>query len=318
MSQLKTSMEESKMGGGRWDSGSWSSYTRSYSSKKTTEIYSSRKLDLDLDPKGIKIRESRDSKDNPNSNAIIIGLDVTGSMSSVLDAMARTGLNALVTNIYDRKPVSDPHIMCMGIGDVEYDRAPLQVTQFEADIRIAQQLEKLYLEQGGGGNSYESYIFAWYFAAMHTSIDCFEKRNKKGYLFTIGDEEPTPKLAMDAIRKVMGEGPQVDLTDQDLFTMASRQYDIFHVMVEEGSHFRSHGDRVVDKWTKLLGQRAVRLSDHTKFAETVVSLIQVNEGVNRDDVIKSWDGTTSLVVGKALESMSVEKVETNGGLVVFD
>ena len=307
------------MGGGRWDATDWKSYTttRSYDTKSTAEIYSSKGMDSELDPKGVKMRESRDSADNPMSNAIIIGLDVTGSMSSVLDAMARKGLNALVTNIYDRKPVSDPHIMCMGIGDVECDRAPLQITQFEADIRIAKQLEKLYLEGGGGGNSYESYAIAWYFAAMHTSIDCFDKRGKRGYLFTAGDEEPTPRLTAAHLKHFLGEGPQADLMAADLLAMASRQYDVYHLMVEEGSHFRRHGDKVVKKWTNLLGQRAVRLSDHTKFAETVVSLIQVNEGADRDTVINSWDGSTSIVVANALSDVPAEHHDTSGGLVTF-
>jgi hypothetical protein len=307
------------MGGGRWSSSSWSSYTKtkSYDTKSTAEIYS-KKLENLLDPKGVKIRESRDSVDNPNSNAIIIALDVTGSMESVLDSMARKGLNTAVTELYDRKPVTDPHIMCMGIGDVEYDSAPLQVTQFEADIRIAEQLEKLYLEKGGGGNSYESYSFAWYFAGMHTSIDCLEKRNRKGYLFTIGDEEPTPILRAGAIRKVLGTGPQQDMSAEDLLALASRQYHCFHLMVEEGSHFRRSGKQVVDKWTRLLGQRAVRLSDHTKFAETVVSLIQVNEGADRDSVIRSWDGSTSVVIREALKGADLDRVTGSpSGLVSF-
>lgn len=308
------------MGGGRWDSDAWASYTtmRGYDRKTTKEIYSAPSMDSSLDPKGVGIRESRDSVDNPNSNAVVIALDVTGSMQSVLDNMARKGLNTLVTEIYNRKPVPDPHVLCMGIGDVEYDKAPLQVTQFEADIRIAEQLEKIYLEMGGGGNSYESYSLAWYFSAMHTSIDCFEKRGKKGYLFTIGDEEPTPLLRASAIRRFLGTGPQVDLSGEDLLSMVSRQYEVFHIMVEEGSHFRGHGKRVVGKWTKLLGQRAIRLSDHTKFAETVVSLMQVNEGLDKDEVVGSWDGTTSVVVGQALETISSKPGASEGGLVVFD
>lgn len=308
------------MGGGRWDSDSWKSFstTRSYDTKKVDEIYSSRTLVSELNPKGVVVRESRDSDANPNSNAIIIGLDVTGSMTAVLDAMARKGLPTLVESIYDRKPVTDPHIMCLGIGDVEYDSAPLQATQFEADIRIAEQLEKLWLERGGGGNNYESYALAQYFAAMHTSIDCFERRGKKGYLFTIGDEEPTPLISAHAIGKFIGGGPQMDLSGAEIFAMASRSYDIFHVMVEEGDHFRRRGDQVVKAWTDLLGQRAVRLSDHTKLAETIVSLIQVNEGADKDAVINSWDGTTSVVIRNALDSANVEKVDKSSGVVTFD
>ena len=175
------------MGSDRWEPKDWKSYSTDRLVGKTTEsIYSSRSIDTDLDPINIKIRESCDSNLNPKSTALIVAEDVTGSMSRVLDATIR-GLGTLVTEIYDRKPISDPHMMFMGVGDVEAgDRAPLQVTQFEADIRIAEQLQKLYLEQGGGGNTYESYSLAWYFAATRTAIDCFTKRGKKGYLFTVG------------------------------------------------------------------------------------------------------------------------------------
>src|SRR5271157_1484309 len=138
------------MGGGRWDDKTWKNYatTNNYDTKTKDEIFTSKKVAPELDPKGVKIRESRDSADNPKSNAIIVALDVTGSMGCVIDAMARAGLNTLCTEIYTRKPVIDPHIMAMGIGDVECDEGPLQVTQFEADIRIAEQLEKLWLEGG--------------------------------------------------------------------------------------------------------------------------------------------------------------------------
>lgn len=275
------------------------------------------KLDKDLDPKGITVRESCDGVDNPNSNAIIIGLDVTGSMSPVLEAVAKKGLNTLVTNIYDRKPVSDPHIMCMGIGDVEVgDRVPLQMTQFEADIRIAEQLEKLYLEMGGGGNHYESYALAWYAAGMYTKIDCFEKRGKKGYLFTIGDEEPTPYLTSGDIRTVFGSGPQHNLTKRELLDMASRTYEVFHIMIAEGNHFHYHGDTVKKEWTDLLGQRAIVLDDHTRLAEVIVSTIEVMEGRNKVDVAASWDGDTSVVVANAIKDLDLLKA-ANGGVVVL-
>ncbi len=203
------------MGSGRWDARDWASTRTSYTkaARPTVDhIYTSRSIVNELDPKGVMLRESRDSAANPNSTAVIIGLDVTGSMDKVLDAMARTGLGTLVGSIYERQPISDPHVMIMGIGDFECDQAPLQITQFEAEnAPLISQMEKVYLERGGGGNHHESYAAAWLFAATRTSIDCFEKRGKRGYLFTVGDEEPTPKLFGSQIVRFLGGEPTGDL-----------------------------------------------------------------------------------------------------------
>jgi hypothetical protein len=292
------------MGAARWDPDNWATYARSTAGRSTAGIFTRAKLDSALDPRRCKVRESRDSKENPASNAIIVGLDVTGSMGMIADALARRGLGVLVEELLARKPVSDPHIMAMGIGDAWCDQAPLQVTQFEADIRIAEQLEKIYLEHGGGGNSFESYNLPWYFAATKTSIDCFEKRSRKGYLFTVGDEEPPPALLAAHAQQVMGATPQTDILTRDLLAMVQRTYHVFHVVVEEGDHARHFLPRVMAKWTDLLGQRVLRLGDHTKLAEVVVSAIQVNEGVDIDSVARSWSGSTALVVKRAVGGLT--------------
>lgn len=306
------------MGTGRFTDADWDRYTTAHTrGKSTADVFRAKSLDPALNPHGVAIRESRDSADNPSSHAIIVDVDVTGSMGMLADVMVRQGCYTLATEIYARKPVTDPHIMFMANGDVECDRAPLQVTQFEADIRIAEQLRKIWLEGGGGGNNYESYLFPWYFAAMHTSIDCFEKRARKGYLFTAGDEEPQIVLRASEIEQVLGTRPQGDMTAQDLLTIVSRYYHVFHLMVEEGSHFRSHGDRVVMKWTNLLGQRAIRLADHTRMAEVIVSTIQVNEGADRDEVVASWNGDTSLVVKSAISTLALHNEASAGGVVKF-
>jgi len=321
------------MGGGSWTSKSWDTYASSHvtSKKSVKEVYTSRGMDPSLDPKGLTVRESRDSVDSPESTAIIVGADVTGSMDPVLNSLIRTALPVLTGEIYPATPpinpatgiafpmVTNPHLMFLGIGDVEAgDRAPLQVTQFEADIRIAEQLTKIYLEGNGGSNNYESYALAWYLAGMHTSIDCFEKRKKKGYLFTIGDEEPTPYLRGCDIERVFGYKPQFDkITADDLLTLASRSYEVYHIMVEEGHHFRHSGDNVAAKWGNLLGQRAMRLSDISKLAEIITSAIYVNEGASREAVINRWDGSTGIVVARAITEGAITPVSSATGVVKF-
>lgn len=301
------------MGGARWDANDWNNFSAATSSKPTAQVFSQHQMHAALSPVGVACRESRDSVANPNSNAIIVGCDVTGSMGKLAEVLVKTGMGVLVTELLKRKPVSDPHIMCMGIGDAYSDRAPLQASQFEADIRIAEQLKNIWLEGGGGGNNGESYPLAWYFAARHTSIDCFEKRQRKGYLFTIGDENPHKVLTKGQVKSVFGDDIERDLTSADLLAMANRTYNVFHLMVEESGTFDR---RVSDNWKELLGERALPLMDHKKLAEVIVSTIAVNEGQSVTDVTDSWSGSTSVVVARAVAGLVANR-QVATGLVRF-
>lgn len=305
------------MGGtSRWDPSAWDSFTSSTAAAPRAAIFTSHRGMVDrLNPKGVKIRESRDSAINPNSNAIIVGIDVTGSMGIVAEALARKGLGTLFNEVLDRKPVDDPHLMFMAIGDASCDAAPLQVSQFECDSTIIEQLTEIFLEGRGGGNDWESYNLPWYFAANHTSIDCFEKRGKKGYLFTVGDEFPAHDLTKDQIERVLGVKIQQAMSNEELLTMVSRMYHVFHVIVEEGSCFQRSGSKVTEAWQKVLGQNVLNLSDHTKLSEVIVSAIQVVEGSSRDTVVKSWSGDTALVVSKALNGLAVQSAAKGRGVV---
>lgn len=311
------------MGGGRWTSEDWSGYSARHVAFKATtaDIYTNTAKGVisdALDPKNVKMRESRDSSDNPESAAIIVALDVTGSMSPVLDKMARVGLPSLMEGIYGRKPVENPQVMFMGVGDVTCDKFPLQVSQFESDIRIAEQLTQLYLEQGGGGNDSESYTLPWYFAAMHTSIDCFEKRNKKGYLFTIGDENIPDVLKAEEIGRVLGYTPEQRVyTADELYKMVSRKYHVFHLMVEQGSHYRYNGDAVKKSWMDVIGQNAIPLDDHSKLGEVIISLIQVKEGADKKTVVDSWDGSTALTVKRAVDGLTPDERAMTAGVIVL-
>lgn len=288
----------------------WRTFTTSSTAGRSTgAIFSSRSLDPALDPLLARIRESRDSPLNPSSTAIIIGLDVTGSMGMLADVIVRDGMGVLFREIYDRKPVPDPHIMFAGIGDVRCDAAPLQVSQFETDIRLADQLMKLWLEHGGGGNDSESYDALWWFAAHRTSIDCWEKRGRKGFLFTVGDELPPYGLDVSHIANLIGIHPGMELTAgatwdaAAILEAAESRYHVFHVVVEEGSFARSQPAKVVEAWRNLLGQRVIPLSDHTKLAEVIVSAIQVVQGSALAAVTSSWSGKTGAVVAHAIKDL---------------
>ena len=298
----------------RWSPSDYRNYKTTASTKTTEELFTSTTLKKDMDPKGVKIRESRDSELHPNSTAIILGLDVTGSMGRIADNLARKGLGTLVEEILDRKPVSDPHLMIMGIGDANYDSAPLQIGQFEGDIAITKWLDSLYLEHGGGGNHFESYELPYYFAAYHTSIDCFEKRNKKGFLFTLGDEMPPKNLVPAQVKKVIGDDIQ-PTSFKDLIAVTEKVYEPFHIIVAEGHYAQSYLEQVKDAWMEILGQHVLVLSNWEKVSELVVSTIELCNGVDLDTIAKSWDGDTNMVITSALKDLSISKPSTEGGVV---
>ncbi len=300
------------MGYARWDPSDWTRYARSTAGRSRAEIFGRRSIRADFDPRRIEMRESRDSDANPESNAIVVAFDETGSMGAIPEAFVREGLGTLVSEILDRRPVTDPNVMIMGFGLAWCDSEPLQVTQFEPDIRIAEQLRDIYLEGGGGGNRYESYNLPWYFAATRTSIDCFEKRGKRGYLFTVGDEPPAPCLLAAHVREHLGGGLERDLDTRDVLAMASRMYEIFHVVIEEGSYFRGDPDHVRSEWRDLLGERVLLLSDYRRLAETIVSAIEVNEGRDGRAVAASWSGDTAMVVADAVRSLTARGAPEDG------
>lgn len=309
------------MGSGRWSPEDWGAHVASTASKPAAAIFRSHShgMHADLDPSKITMRESCDSVANPCSTPIIVGIDVTGSMGVLATVLVKEKLGTLVEEIYnpDRMPVRDPHVMLMAIGDAWCDRAPLQATQFEADTTLIKQLENFYVEGGGGGNRYESYNLPWYFAATKTKCDSMIKRNKKGYLFTAGDEEPPPVLLASHVKQFLGGGCEDNIPTKDLLTMVSQSWEVYHLCVAEGNHYRSCGPQVKEQWQELLGERAIELTDHTKLSEVIVSLIQANEGMDPAKVAASWSGDTALVVAHAVAGLTKTAGSASGGVARF-
>src|SRR5262249_25766094 len=163
------------------------------------------------DPPRIQVRESCDSEANPESTPIILAVDETGSMGVLAEVIIKQGLGTIMKAIYDRRPVTDPHIMCMALGDAFVDTAPLQVTQFEASVEpLTNQVRKIYLEGNGGGNGGESYALAWLFTAAKTKCDAI-KKGRKGFLFTIGDEAPHRMVTRAQATKFVGTSVEADV-----------------------------------------------------------------------------------------------------------
>jgi len=258
-----------------------------YNTKSAKDIFVEKNLNKEMNPKGVAIRESRDSDEHPESVAIMLGLDVTGTMGTVPHYLVKNGLPTIMDKIIE-SGVKDPQILFMGVGDHRCDRAPLQISQFESSDELMDKwLTSVYLEGGGGRNGGESYFLPWYFASRHTSIDCFEKRGKKGILITIGDEPTHGSITKNELKRIVGktfvEQPIVvddtfeqwdddfveideqEYEDKDNFTAeellidAQKMYDVYHIHIAQTKSGKI--ESTVNKWDDLLG-------DNLRVAET--------------------------------------------------
>lgn len=276
------------MGGGNFDT---SSYTRSFSRSATTnrtvtETFKARSVDKRFDPRYITVRESRDSEEHPNSTPCIISLDGTGSMGEIpFELLTGGGLGRLMDHIYRKNTIPDPQIMTLVIGDIMCDSAPLQATQFESDNRIAEQLKDLYIERGGGGNGTESYDLTWLFAANNTSIDSFLKRGKKGYLFSIGDEDVPAGANALQLRDLFGSSDFSNMTAQQMLERAQKQWNCFHILCEETGFASSNLTRLRKNWDKFMGRHVLYLNNYRYLPELIIAVLEIEEGRDLEDVL---------------------------------
>lgn len=258
---------------------------QNYSSKSVNEIFKQRSTSNQMDPKGAKMREARDSEEHPNSVPIILALDVTGSMGVIPRQLIIDGLPTIMGTIIEAG-IPDPQLLFLAIGDHKCDEAPLQVGQFESgDELLDQWLTKVWVEGNGGGNGGESYALAHYFAAFHTVTDSFEKRKQKGYLFTIGDEPVHKEYPSRMLKNLMGTtGVETkDYTAAELLAEAQKTYNVYHLHL---SHSYGGEDRVANGWRELLGDNLIVVTQ-SEIPKTIARIVYESVNAKRISGVNS-------------------------------
>lgn len=268
------------MGGGSWTTTSFVNYSTSRGRTATIDglldgdytaqdLYTSHSLQPELNPYNV-VRECCDSEEHPNSIPVILALDVTGSMGGALVEVAKK-LNEVMTSLYEK--VEDVEIMVMGIGDLAYDYAPIQASQFESDIRIAEQLDKIWFERGGGGNGFESYTAAWYFGLKHTELDCW-KRGKKGIIITIGDEPLNPYLPAKQLERALGDTLEGNVETEKIYEAACTKFDIYHLAVDSRENsYRYYASSIDNTWGKTLDNKHFRVVTLDEIVPQIVNIV---------------------------------------------
>lgn len=249
------------------ESRSTRSTSEGYKTKAVNDIFKQnveRKIHDSMNPKGIKLRECRNSTNHPDVLPVILGLDVTGSMRHIPHDLIKDGLPTLMSTMIQRN--IDASVCFVAIGDHECDKAPIQIAQFESgDAELDMFLTRTWLEGNGGGNTGESYLLAWYFATHHVVTDA-ETAGKKGFLFTMGDEPCLNTLPATAIKEIFGAPEAKTWTKEELLAKAQEKYHVYHICI-------NHGGRKSDKDWKFLDQNLLVIEDFTKIPNLIADTI---------------------------------------------
>ncbi len=237
------------------------------------QVFRQRDVHPLMRPQGIKARESRDSAGHQSSLAIVLALDVTGSMGEIPERLAKEELPNLMRMLGEHN-VLDPQVLFLAIGDAFHDRAPLQVGQFESTAELMDQwLTWTWLEGQGGTPGHESYELALYFAARHLELDCLRLRKQRGYLFITGDEKPYPQLSQAAVRTVLGDDLEEDLPLAVVVEEASRSVEPFFLIPD--LERRASCERV---WRDLLGDRVICMESPRDTTACIAGIVAIDQG----------------------------------------
>jgi hypothetical protein len=211
---------------------------------------------------------------------------------------------------------TDPHIMFGAVGDATCDRVPLQIGQFESDNRMDEDLARIVLEGGGGGQKRESYELAMYFMARHTSLDSMLNRGRRGYLFLIGDEMPYQRVKPKEVRAVIGDELSEPISTEAMLAELQRSFDVYYLLPTAAGW---GGDaEVLGCWRKLLGQNVIELDDLDAVCETIALTVGLGEEAIDLDAgladLVSYGSTATATVGKALAPLSRTPATRSGNV----
>lgn len=286
------------MGYGSYSAADWSKLKSSRQLSNTNsvhEVFQRRSCNPKFDPRYIGTRECFDSDDHPNSTPIVVGLDVTASMGYLAVKVATEALNELIMKLYSTNSIEDPALMCAAYGDYR-DASPLQVTQFESDIRIAEQLLELYFENGGQGEVVPTCL--WHFLANRTNIDAIKKRKQKGFVFTIGDYATiryNPSLSV-TIHEVTGDESRAT-SPEDVLKEVEKKFHAFHIMIGGDNGYNS----------RLMNGHAmtIQAADIDLIPQIIISTIQLQNSVKLETVLEQWDVLERPRLGNILGQLQI-------------
>lgn len=277
-----------------------------------TEVLGQNKPGRDLSPFG-KIRECRNSDKFPKTKPFAWGMDVTGSVRGIPVRMAQNDLRNFLQPLLKAGVTGghDPQVCMCAVAD--YAHNPLQVGQFETDLRMDDDLTAIKIG-GGGGSEYmhEAYEAFLYWLAFKVEADVW-KTGGKGHAYITGDELPNAVFTRDHVAQVFGDQIIADISIRDLIAKVQERWHLSFLYAATGYYEDWAPGSTETIWTGLqgiFGNRAFRLDENaTGVAQIACAISGIDEGVltAKDAVIDQLElGTEERICRAMAETLQVD------------
>ena len=214
-----------------------------------------------VDPKGKTITSD-------SENAIVFGIDVTGSMST------------WPREIFDRLPLfyqtlsqyrEDLEVSFGAIGDASSDEYPLQVNDFGKGVKLEDHVNALFPEGGGGGQVSESYELFGYFMLEHAKLT----KAQSPFLFICGDEKFYTRVDPRQAEHYIGDKLAGPIESQKVLDGLLDKFDVYFLHKPYG-----HGNddsitrEVGEHWAKAIGrQRVIELPSYDRVVDIAMGIV---------------------------------------------
>jgi hypothetical protein len=107
-------------------------------------------------------------------------------------------------------------------------------------------------------------------------MDCYEKRQKKGYLFMTGDEPAHTVEEAWRVGQLFGTAPEADVTIKQVVQEAQQTFHCFFLIPHQGRY------DCAAKWRRLLGKHVIQLQTYEDTCLVSAVLIGLTEGTLPD------------------------------------
>lgn len=245
---------------------------------KGREIYrKTGHMDPLVDVKG-KLRLSHNSFKKDGDKAILVngialpvwsGFDGTGSMGEMA-GIAHAAMGEIMAMLNGVRHRYNPQLSTSVVQDVCDPHPVFQMSQFETDERVAEQI-RLLIPDGGGGDSTEDYQLALAYLMLAVDADINNFYGLKGYGFIVGDEIGRERVEAELVLERLGHKLQKSMTTKAVAKEVLKKWHLFYIVVGN-----DHGTS--DWWLDKLGAgRVVMCPEPHLLAEVQAALVYATE-----------------------------------------